>query len=316
VIDIGDVFESKYGDKKYESKGWLSQHPGTTPLIASGGVENGVYGLFDIPATKQHVISIARTGSVGATFYHGYPCEISSDAIVLLPKETLSKEDMLWYAMGIRQNQFRFNYGRKVTPTRVDAMRVPAPPKSLPSIADGAIAVSRLIEEISLDDAESDRDRKRGSVVGDMFESRYGNSYELCNLQRDPSGINFVSRRMGNNGVSAKVARTEDDPFPAGRLTVALSGNGVLETCVQATPFYTGFHVAVLTPKLPMSLADKLFYAHAIRMNRFRYGFGRQANRTLPAIPLPTPPQWVCQSTIDEARREVTGKIRHIFSVT
>jgi hypothetical protein len=90
MLTIGDRFTAEYGDKRYEGKAWLADMSGPTPLIASGGVNNGVYGLFQIPGTKRHVISVARTGSVGAAFYHGYACEISSDAIVLAPRVPMS----------------------------------------------------------------------------------------------------------------------------------------------------------------------------------------------------------------------------------
>ena len=77
-------------------------------------------------------------------------------------------------------------------------------------------------------------------------------------------------------------------PLPAGCLTVALGGT-VLETFVQDEPFYTAYHVAVLTPKYAMSLADKLHFAGAIRLHKFRYNYARQANRTVRDLVLPLP---------------------------
>ena len=41
--------------------------------------------------------------------------------------------------------------------------------------------------------------------VSDLFEVKYGSNLELNKLERDPAGINFVSRTERNNGVSAKV---------------------------------------------------------------------------------------------------------------
>ncbi|SRR5713101_37101 len=136
--EIGDTFTPVYGDKRYEKKGDLVVVPGGTPLIASGARRNGVYGIFNIPATKEHVLSVARTGSAGAAFYHGYPCEISCDALVLTPKVTLKSEEMLWFASAINLNRFRFNFGRKVTPDRIRVMRVPELPNTLPSVAEVA----------------------------------------------------------------------------------------------------------------------------------------------------------------------------------
>ena len=128
----------------------------------------------------------------------------------------------------------------------------------------------------------------RTCPIHDLFDVQYGNSLELVYLEKDPNGINFVSRTAKNNGVSAKVRKSPLEPaFPAGVLTVAVGGS-VLETFLQMKPFYTGFHVMVLSPKVAMTIAEKLYYCLCIRENRKKYNYGRQANETLADLPIPT----------------------------
>lgn len=123
--------------------------------------------------------------------------------------------------------------------------------------------------------------------VSDLFHIEYGNSLELIYLDKDISGINFVSRTAKRNGVSSKVQKIPFiEPFPAGLITVAVGGS-VLETFLQMAPFYTGFHVMVLSPKVKMDTNEKLFYCHCIRMNQYKYSYGRQANSSLPNLPIP-----------------------------
>ena len=109
---------------------------------------------------------------------------------------------------------------------------------------------------------------------------------------------------MGNNGISAYVQPINGvEPAPTGELTCALSGNGVLSTFVQERPFYTAFHVACLQPRLKLTLCEKLYYCTCIKHNRYRYSFGRQANRTVRDILLPVPdeiPSWVYQASIED----------------
>ncbi|MGD0348070.1 MAG: restriction endonuclease subunit S [Terracidiphilus sp.] len=142
-------------------------------------------------------------------------------------------------------------------------------------------------------------------MVGDLFNVRYGHSLELNRLTAsDPeTGIAFVSRKMSDNGVSAFVAPLDGlQPAPAGELSVALGGNGVLSTFLQERPFYTGRDVAILAPKEPLSKAAILFYCMCIKANRYRYSYGRQANRTLKRIALPPPgklPDWVESTKVD-----------------
>lgn len=137
--------------------------------------------------------------------------------------------------------------------------------------------------------------------VSDIFNIQYGNSLVLNNLTQVEEGVAFVSRTSKNNGVSAIVEPIEGvDPFPAGCITVALSSMSVLETNVQPFKFYTGYHIAVLTPKREMCINEKLFYCLCIEKNKYRYYFGRQANRTLADLNIPdTPPAWVYEKDID-----------------
>ena len=129
--------------------------------------------------------------------------------------------------------------------------------------------------------------------VSDLFNLRYGHSLELNRLEISdaPDAINFVSRTARNNGVSARVRRIPGvEPAPLGTLSVALGGQGgAAETFLQPHPYYTGYHVMVLQPKKLMSEAEKLWWATCITANNFRFGFGRQANRTLKDLILPEP---------------------------
>ncbi len=135
--------------------------------------------------------------------------------------------------------------------------------------------------------------------LSELFAVRYGDSLELNRLKTTTpeNGVPFVSRKMGDNGIAAHVERLPNlKPNPAGELTCALSGNGVLTTFIQDRPYYTAFHVACLNPLVDMTAAQKLYYCVCIRANRYRYGWGRQANRSLKDIllpELPDIPSWV-----------------------
>ena len=138
-----------------------------------------------------------------------------------------------------------------------------------------------------------------------LFEVSYGHSLELNRLQptTPEDGIPFVSRKMGDNGVSAYVKPIPGlQPNEAGELTCALSGNGVLTTHIQERPYYTAFHVACLRPKTKLTKQQLLFYCLCIQRNRYRFSYGRQANRTLKALRVPSIkeiPNWVSSAVPD-----------------
>jgi hypothetical protein len=127
--------------------------------------------------------------------------------------------------------------------------------------------------------------------VSDLFDITYGNSLELIHLEQcksiDFDAIPFVSRTEKNNGVSAFVYSVMDmEPNPAHTLSVAASGS-VLSTFYQPLPYYTGFHVLVLSPFSQMNMIEMLFYARCISSNRYKYNYGRQANKTLKDVLIP-----------------------------
>ena len=96
-------------------------------------------------------------------------------------------------------------------------------------------------------------------------------------------GVNFVSRVEGNNGVSTYIKRIEEI-FPQDANVITCAGGGsVLSTFLQTTPFYSGRDLYLLIPRdSKMSNLAKLFICTVIQFNKYKYNYGRQANKTLP----------------------------------
>ena len=135
--------------------------------------------------------------------------------------------------------------------------------------------------------------------ICDLFTLFQGNGFELLNMQEtSKSKINFVARTSQNNGVVARVDETAIKPFESGLITVALGGS-VLSSFVQNERFYTSFHIMVLKPKQEMTFEQKLFYCMVIQKNAYRYSYGRQANKTLGNIEIPS---------LDECNRIIGNK--------
>lgn len=126
----------------------------------------------------------------------------------------------------------------------------------------------------------------------ELFEIRYGNSLELINMieyeYSNERAIPFVSRTDKNNGISAYVkSKSLVYPKPANTISVAVGGS-VLSTFYHEIPYYTGFHVLILQPVHRLTKVEMLFYAKCISVNKYRYNYGRQANKTLKDIKVPS----------------------------
>ncbi|WP_163650655.1 restriction endonuclease subunit S [Modicisalibacter sp. 'Wilcox'] len=149
--------------------------------------------------------------------------------------------------------------------------------------------------------------------VSEVFDVIYGTNLELNRLIQTDDGINFVSRSSRNNGVSAKVKKLPDiEPIEGGVLTVA-GGGSVLETFLQPEPFYSGRDLFYLKPKIDLTESEKLFYCVCIRHNKYRYSYGRQANRTLKDIMIPSLdefPEWVYNVNVIDNMLRVLKRIK------
>jgi len=159
-------------------------------------------------------------------------------------------------------------------------------------------------------------------TISDLFTLRYGHSLELNRLERspEPDAINFVGRAARNNGVTARVRRIPDlDPAASGTISVALGGQGGAGVAfLQPLPYYCGRDVMILTPKAKMTEQNLLWWATCISANRFRFGFGRQANRTLRHLELPDPstiPNWVASADTDRYKGADSAALNEIVSL-
>lgn len=130
-------------------------------------------------------------------------------------------------------------------------------------------------------------------LLKDLFIIKYGVNLDLnkCEEVYDENeyGVNFVSRTSINNGVSARVKRIKDiEPQEAGLITIA-GGGSVLSTFLQKDVFYSGRDLYILKCKKDVSDEVKLFLITIIEKNKYKYSYGRQANKTLPYIELLLP---------------------------
>lgn len=123
--------------------------------------------------------------------------------------------------------------------------------------------------------------------LGDIFDVWYGVNMEMTNCEKQENGMPFVSRSSNNNGIVGYVRESEILPNPGYTISVACSGS-VLSTFYHPYKYYSGRDVYILKPKIPLSESEMIFYCAAIEKNKYRYNYGRQANKTLKEILIPS----------------------------
>ena len=123
--------------------------------------------------------------------------------------------------------------------------------------------------------------------LSDIFNSWYGVNLELINCQENKKGIPFVARTSENNGIVARVSMIDGiSPNPSHTLSLA-GGGSVLSCFYQEEEYYSGRDLFILSPKESMTKIEMLLYSYIIQQNKYKYNYGRQANKSFKDILLP-----------------------------
>jgi predicted RNA methylase len=126
---LGEYFDLFYGQKELHSRDGIA--PGESLIISPCEEYNGCYGwlLFD-DLIKPPFVTVAQTGTIGEAFVQLEPCGVNDDCLILLPKDPDLPLACFFIAAAIlRLEKWRFNYGRKLTPSRVTSFAMQRMPE-------------------------------------------------------------------------------------------------------------------------------------------------------------------------------------------
>ena len=130
-FELQTLFEIKKGKRLTKA----NQSEGNTPYIGAIDKNNGVSSCIGQKAIhKDGTISVSYNGSVAEAFYQPVPFWATDDVNVLYPKFNLTPAIALFITTLIRQEKYRFNYGRKWHMERMkeSCIRLPVKTDSTP----------------------------------------------------------------------------------------------------------------------------------------------------------------------------------------
>jgi hypothetical protein len=184
----------------------------------------------------------------------------------------MSREQLLYYCAAIFSNQYRFSYGRQANRTLKNIF-VP----SLDEIPEyvGKTNVARFdgcdkpARSVPLD--TSDVKVWKPFVLDKLFTVKKGKRLTKANMMTGQTP--FIGATESDNGITATVGQT---PIHEGN-TISLSYNGsVAEAFYQPVPFWATDDVNVLYPQFLMSPEIALFICTIIRLEKYRFNYGRK----------------------------------------
>lgn len=140
--------------------------------------------------------------------------------------------------------------------------------------------------------------------LGDFFDVRNGVATSDLNIvqEKTPDHIPFVRPASTQQRTLSGFVKIIDvgaaNVYPAETLFVSTNGEGSHSYAyVSRFDFAANSDVSILLPKSPMTLKEKIFYAHCIALNRWKFSYGRKPKgQRLKEINLPSKvPSWVAK---------------------
>ncbi len=161
-------------------------------------------------------------------------------------------------------------------------------------------------------------------ILQDLFIIQNGVSSSKVNIFNEYSDNSVIYIRPASTmrrtiaGWLDKSSVPMDKIYPKDTLFVSTDGEGShTYAYVSTTDFVPNSNVAVLIPKQEITLHQKLFYAHVITMNRYRFSYGRKPKGSrLMNINIPSLdeiPNWVNEVNLtpfSEVEKPITSNIQ------
>ena len=312
---VSSLFDVRYGVNLELSS--LENNPNGINFVSRTSKNNGVSAkvspLITVEPLPARTITVAGGGSVMESFLQLSPYYSGRDLYYLTPKMEMSNEVMLYYCHCLRGNKFRFSYGRQSNVTLPD-LQIPTL-ESIPDYIKQFLIkeyAKKLLKQNTFDIQTSVYPVCQRLVpLASLFDPENGLTSTQVLREKTKKSENWVpfvrpSYRQ-ETSIDAFVNRQlipDNKLFPAGTLYVSTNGQGSHTfSYVSTTEFSANSDVTVLIPKRSMNLQEKLFYAHCITRNRYKFSYGRKPKgERLKAIMLPEfPPDYVANYDINMA---------------
>jgi hypothetical protein len=125
-FSLTDIFTMIQRGKRLKTENHIK---GNMPYISSTGINNGVGGFV---GNKEKVrifsncLTLANSGSVGATFYQPFRC-VASDHVTKLLNEKYSQYVYLFIAMAISRISSKYSFNREINDERIKKEKILLP---------------------------------------------------------------------------------------------------------------------------------------------------------------------------------------------
>jgi hypothetical protein len=270
ITTIDSLFNIKYGQREYHNKEWLGGEEGNKILVSSKGLDNGVYGFYNITDKFiAPVITVQGYGTIGHAFVQEYDCSVDDHLLVLIPKVEITREELYQVAFQIRLTKWKYKYGRGITPDRLRTERVSLSRSKVNwDDFEARITPSPIKNEKSL----SLKERKIFRVY-DLFDIARGEGAYLEELGGGSTPV--ISPTASDNGACGFY--DIEPTFKAPAITI---GRIMCNPNVQLVDFATvPDDMFVLIPKMEMPNEFLFYISSLIKAEGWKFNYARKVTR-------------------------------------
>ena len=278
-VPLSELFDVAYGNKFDLNKMEIADEGvGNVNFVGRSSRNNGVSAfvgrLPNVDPFEPGNLTVALGGSkLLSSFVQMHEFYTAQNVSVLSPKTALGFNQKVYYCMCIRHNRFRYSaFGREANRTIGDL--------AVPEVDDiPKWVASPKVPDVSwMEEPWEERAAKLPPVsewrhfrLQELFCFEKGKRLTRSNMTRGT--VPFVGASDSNNGITAHVG--QEPRHPGGSISVSYNGS-VGEAFYQPVPFFASDDVNVLKPTFEMDPGTALFVCALIRMEKYRYSYGRK----------------------------------------
>ncbi len=271
---IDDIFNVEYPRTLVFSN--MILNPNGINFVSSRGENNGVVAKvqrsLEFKEYPPNVITVPLKGTVLMAYLQVEPCYVAHQIAVLSAKKALTENQLLYYCLCIRQNQYRYNYGRQADNTLrrlmiPDVSEIPEWVNSMKMPQYNGMAKPLKKKNLALDITTW-----RPFRYDQLFDIKKGK--RITKLDLMPGKTPFVSAIDSSNGIREYTGVVP--LFKANTIAVNYNGNGVAEAFYHEQPYWASDDVNVLYPKFKLNKYVAMFLITVIRQDKYRFNYGRK----------------------------------------
>lgn len=314
LVPLDSIFEIEYGNQ-LDSNKMSPDRNGINFVSRSSknlGVKEKVRAIETIIPYNAGLITVTLGGTyLLSAFVQPSPFYTAQNIKVLRPKTGMSFNEKVFYCSCIRTNRFKYSsHGREANKS-LNSLLVPDISEIPNWVHKADFAKAILSDEHTYPSVPSSK-KNLGELVElesifDVFNGISSSGLVKYEKRLGPEFIPFIRPSKSQlTSFIEWVKKTDIEEkyiFPKHTLYVSTNGQGShTYAYVSSIEFVPNSDVSVLIPKNNLTLQEKLFYAHAISINRRLFSYGRKPKgEKLKTLKIPaTPPPFVYAQNLFE----------------